>query len=130
MWRYHGWMPTHATHTGNAFRPTHRQCTPNHFQHPAPTAEWQSSSGSSGGGGGSAETVPKALGVDYGRKKVGLAVSTMGFAPRPLPALMRSGQETIAEVAQSVVQVAQKEGVCGPEGGKGKERAWKRDTCM
>lgn len=52
----------------------------------------------------------RALGVDYGRKFVGLAVSTLGFAPRPLKPLPGRGYEAIMQLADEVLQAALAEG--------------------
>ena len=52
----------------------------------------------------------RALGVDYGRKQVGLAVSTLGLAPRPLTNLRGGGLEMLMVVAQGVLDAAVQEG--------------------
>jgi len=52
------------------------------------------------------QVLQRALGVDYGRRQIGLAVSTLGLAPRPLPFLPARGQDTVLMTAQSVVQTA------------------------
>jgi hypothetical protein len=52
----------------------------------------------------------RALGVDYGRKQIGLAVSTMGLAPRPLSNLRGGGLAMLMQVAQGVVDAALAEG--------------------
>lgn len=51
-------------------------------------------------------TVRKALGVDYGRRRIGLAVSTLGLAPRPLGTLPGGGYTEILRMATEVVDVA------------------------
>jgi hypothetical protein len=50
----------------------------------------------------------RALGVDYGRRQVGLAISTLGLAPRPLPFLRGAGYQGAGfmETAQGVVDAA------------------------
>lgn len=52
----------------------------------------------------------RALGVDYGRKCIGLAVSTMGLAPRPLSNLRGGGIQMLMQTAQGVVDAALAEG--------------------
>jgi hypothetical protein len=52
----------------------------------------------------------RALGVDYGRRLIGLAVSTMGLAPRPLPPIPGGRAGDVAELAKLVIQKAQSEG--------------------
>jgi hypothetical protein len=52
----------------------------------------------------------RALGVDYGRKFIGLAVSTLGLAPRPLMNMRGGGLDILMELAQGVIDVAVSEG--------------------
>ena len=52
----------------------------------------------------------RALGVDYGRRGVGLAVSTLGLAPRPLMTLDPTAEGTMLELSRKVVDVAKTEG--------------------
>ena len=47
----------------------------------------------------------RALGVDYGRRNVGLAVSSLGLAPRTMPAL--PGRLQVLDGARDVVAAAQ-----------------------
>ena len=51
----------------------------------------------------------RALGLDYGRRVVGLAVSTLGLAPRPLEGLLGVAAHEQAALAASVLDVAQRE---------------------
>lgn len=54
----------------------------------------------------SAQQAQRALGVDYGRRHIGVAVSTLGLAPRPMQ-FIRGGDITeIMRMAQDVVDVA------------------------
>ncbi|KAL6780042.1 hypothetical protein ACKKBF_B14650 [Auxenochlorella protothecoides x Auxenochlorella symbiontica] len=55
----------------------------------------------------------RSLGVDYGRRNLGLAVSTHGLAPRPLPPLSARGLAFIKQDATDVIAVARKEGCEG-----------------
>lgn len=55
----------------------------------------------------------KALGVDYGRRLIGLAVSTLGLAPRPLPPVPGGRAEDVPRLAQEVVERARTEGCHG-----------------
>lgn len=48
----------------------------------------------------------RALGVDYGRKFIGLAVSTLGLAPRPLINMRGGGLDMLMELAQGIVDAA------------------------
>lgn len=48
----------------------------------------------------------RALGVDYGRKFIGLAVSTLGLAPRPLMNMRGGGLEKLMELAHGIVDAA------------------------
>ena len=50
--------------------------------------------------------VQRALGVDYGRKHIGVAVSTLGLAPRPLQYIKGGGIMEITRMAQDVVALA------------------------
>jgi hypothetical protein len=52
----------------------------------------------------------RALGVDYGRKFIGLAVSTLGLAPRPLMNMRGGGLDMLMELAQGIVDAALTEG--------------------
>ncbi|KAI8101933.1 hypothetical protein M9434_006995 [Picochlorum sp. BPE23] len=56
-----------------------------------------------------AKDVRRALGVDYGRKHIGVAVSTMGWAPRPLQFIRGGGIVELMRMAQDVVDVAMEE---------------------
>ena len=58
----------------------------------------------------SAAAVDRALGVDYGRRQIGLAVSTMGIAPRPLPPLANDGINTQLTSARAIVDQARAQG--------------------
>lgn len=73
--------------------------------------QWQSSSTNSRSGGPAALQVRRALGLDYGRRVVGLAVSTLGLAPRPLEGLpgCASASEQLATAA-AALEVAEREG--------------------
>ena len=76
-----------------------------------PAASSTSSASSIGSGAGSpAQSVQRALGLDYGRRVVGLAASTLGFAPRPLEGLPGCTVDTQAELAEEVLEVARREG--------------------
>lgn len=57
-----------------------------------------------------AHQVQRALGLDYGRRVVGLAVSTLGFAPRPLDGLPGCTVHEQMALAASVLEVARREG--------------------
>lgn len=60
--------------------------------------------------GSPGQQVQRALGLDYGRRVVGLAVSTLGLAPRPLDGV--PGCASAADVlatAQAVLEVAMRE---------------------
>ena len=59
-----------------------------------------------------AKDVRRALGVDYGRKHIGVAVSTMGWAPRPLQFIRGGGIVELMRMAQDVVDVAMEERAC------------------
>jgi hypothetical protein len=48
----------------------------------------------------------RALGVDYGRKFIGLAVSTLGLAPRPIMNMRGGGLDMLMELAQGIVDTA------------------------
>jgi hypothetical protein len=53
----------------------------------------------------------RALGVDYGRRHIGLAVSTLGLAPRPLQSVSASGGVSeMMRWAQEVLDAAVAEG--------------------
>jgi hypothetical protein len=52
----------------------------------------------------------RALGVDYGRKFIGLAVSTLGLAPRPLVNMRGGGLDILMELAQGIIDAAVTEG--------------------
>ena len=52
----------------------------------------------------------RALGVDYGRKHIGLAVSTLGLAPRPLMNMRGGGLDVLMQLAQGIVDAAVTEG--------------------
>lgn len=53
-----------------------------------------------------AKDVQRALGVDYGRRHIGVAVSNLGLAPRPLQFIRGGGIVELMRVAQDVVDVA------------------------
>lgn len=53
-----------------------------------------------------AKDVRRALGVDYGRRHIGVAVSTLGLAPRPLQFIRGGGIVELMRMAQDVVDVA------------------------
>lgn len=55
-----------------------------------------------------ARNEPRALGVDYGARRIGLAVSD-GHAPRPLEAFEHRGSATTSESARRVVALAAEE---------------------
>ncbi|KAI7836156.1 hypothetical protein COHA_009986 [Chlorella ohadii] len=57
-----------------------------------------------------AQQVQRALGLDYGRRVVGLAVSTLGFAPRPLDGLPGCTVHEQMVLAASVLEIARREG--------------------
>ncbi len=57
-----------------------------------------------------AHQVQRALGLDYGRRVVGLAVSTLGFAPRPLDGLPGCTVHEQMVLAASVLEIARREG--------------------
>lgn len=48
----------------------------------------------------------RALGVDYGRRYIGLAVSSLGLAPRPLKNIAAGGYSEIMRMARDVVEAA------------------------
>lgn len=52
----------------------------------------------------------RALGVDYGRKQIGLAVSTLGLAPRPMANMRGGGIDMLMQMAQGIIDAAQAEG--------------------
>ena len=52
----------------------------------------------------------RALGVDYGRKHIGLAVSTLGLAPRPMSNMRGGGLDMLMQMAQGVIDAALAEG--------------------
>ena len=56
-----------------------------------------------------AHQVRRALGLDYGRRVVGLAVSTLGLAPRPLEGLPGPLAHEQLQLAAAVLAVAQRE---------------------
>lgn len=49
------------------------------------------------------KTLQRALGVDYGFRRIGLAVSTLGLAPRPLSIIHRSRNVPDLDYAKNVV---------------------------
>jgi putative Holliday junction resolvase len=53
--------------------------------------------------------VQRALGIDYGRRHIGVAVSTMGLAPRPLTYIRGGGLLEIMRMSEDVVNVAVEE---------------------
>lgn len=53
-----------------------------------------------------AKDVQRALGVDYGRRHIGVAVSNLGLAPRPLQFIRGGGIVELMRIAQDVVDVA------------------------
>lgn len=53
-----------------------------------------------------AKDVRRALGVDYGRRHIGVAVSNLGLAPRPLQFIRGGGIVELMRMAQDVVDVA------------------------
>lgn len=57
-----------------------------------------------------AKRLQRALGVDYGRRQIGLAVSTLGLAPRPLPFIRGTGYLGMMDNAQAVVDAAVTQG--------------------
>lgn len=57
-----------------------------------------------------AHQVQRALGLDYGRRVVGLAVSTLGFAPRPLDGLPGCTVHEQMALAATVLDIARREG--------------------
>jgi len=57
--------------------------------------------------------VRKALGVDFGSKRVGLAVSTLGLSPRPLGVLLWGKNRGQHNLAKKVIDYADREGVDG-----------------
>lgn len=57
-----------------------------------------------------AHQVQRALGLDYGRRVVGLAVSTLGFAPRPLDGLPGCTVYEQMSLAATVLDIARREG--------------------
>ena len=59
-----------------------------------------------------AKDVRRALGVDYGRRHIGVAVSTLGLAPRPLQFIRGGGIVELMRMAQDVVDVALSERMC------------------
>ena len=59
-----------------------------------------------------ARDVRRALGVDYGRRHIGVAVSTLGLAPRPLQFIRGGGIVELMRMAQDVVDVALSERTC------------------
>ena len=50
----------------------------------------------------------RALGIDYGLSKTGLAISSGGFAPRPLESLLCKGKSRV-ELIREIVDVAERE---------------------
>jgi hypothetical protein len=56
--------------------------------------------------------VQRALGIDYGRRHIGVAVSTMGLAPRPLTYIRGGGLLEIMRMSEDVVNVAVEERAC------------------
>jgi len=56
--------------------------------------------------------VQRAVGIDYGRRHIGVAVSTMGLAPRPLQYIRGGGLLEIMRMSQDVVDVAVEERAC------------------
>lgn len=61
------------------------------------------------GSGSPARQVQRALGLDYGRRVVGLAVSTLGLAPRPLEGLPGCGLDGQVALAAAVLEIARRE---------------------
>lgn len=51
----------------------------------------------------------RALGIDYGRQRIGVAVSTLGLAPRPLSSLRGGGLDEVYDIAKRVVELAASE---------------------
>lgn len=78
------------------------------------TASRSARSSSSSSSGAAARpppvTVSRALGVDYGRRLIGLAVSTLGLAPRTLPPMPGGRASDVPELARQVVERARNEG--------------------
>jgi hypothetical protein len=65
-----------------------------------------------------APSLRRALGIDYGRRQVGLAISTLGLAPRPLQFV--NGARNLSEmtaVAQEIANIAAAEGTVLPRPG-------------
>jgi len=58
---------------------------------------------------GPAALLQRALGVDYGRRQIGLAVSTLGIAPRPLSGIRAGGLDVLMQMAQDVIDAAIRE---------------------
>ena len=69
----------------------------------------RSACSSAGGASPPARRVQRALGLDYGRRVVGLAVSTLGLAPRPLEGLPGVQAHEQLRLAADVLAVAQRE---------------------
>jgi putative Holliday junction resolvase len=51
----------------------------------------------------------RALGIDYGRQRIGVAISTLGLAPRPLSPLRGGGLDEVYAIAQQVIDLAASE---------------------
>ena len=99
--------PTRCTERLRTFKFQHA-ARRRHFQ-PA-TAQWtangwvEDDASSSPG-----QQVRRALGLDYGRRVVGLAVSTQGLAPRPLEGLPGPAAHEQLQLAATVLEVAARE---------------------
>ncbi|CAI5534610.1 unnamed protein product [Closterium sp. Naga37s-1] len=55
-------------------------------------------SGGGGGGGGGRRKTGASVGVDYGGRRTGVAVSYSGFAPRPITVLTTRGPQLVADL--------------------------------
>lgn len=51
----------------------------------------------------------RALGIDYGRQRIGVAISTLGLAPRPLSPLRGGGLDEVYAIAKQVIDLAASE---------------------
>lgn len=82
--------------------PIDHPTTPPHLDHPTSQPPITTST---------PRPIRRALGVDFGTRRTGIAVSALGFAPRPVEVLDSRGAYLV--LAQRVVAIAQEQGADG-----------------
>lgn len=98
-------QPAHSRHTYKSFKHrlnTVQSIATNSSQESSPDHQSPSPS-----------QLQRPLGIDYGKKRIGLALSSLGIALRTLPPLLKSYTTPQSEIALQIIEIAKTQGCDG-----------------